>query len=488
MSRYDAYDNYKPPGIAISKSKMQVLKDSAILSLNEFNRIKQSSFFSPQASTSKLSSVNSVDKFNVQKLNDSSNNTINQNPNIQKALIHKKKIIDYEKAIDRGNNPLFMEKIKIEDPYKVVGGKNNDVVKAFDHLCRKAKVATIWDRQMEERKIMEGMYTKKEKRLDEMMELERLKEIQYIEQREKHLQKSKLEGQKAIIDQIYDNDKERNKKREAIEREKVLMFRQIERLKEEEKQIAMRKKMEAEARIRECMETQKIIALNKKKKMLEEKEEDLKIQKFNIEKMEREEKLIEEKRRLAIQKEKEIQALREKQEKQKDKLDEMNEIKAKRAAKEAELKEKLKEKEEILKKERLEKEVKECNKKMLELRKKISENEIEKDKEMMEKIRIDNKKVEEEEKIKKKIYLEKLLANKIELEKQIVDKEEREKLKKMKELEEEKKIKKEIDKYLLSLEEIRKQKIQELKDLKIKDAYILPLEKYNYNNIENQNK
>ena len=110
MSRYDAYDNYKPPGIAISKSKMQVLKDSAILSLNEFNRIKQSSLFSPQSSTSKLSSVNSVDKFNVQKLNDSNNNTINQNPNIQKALIHKKKIIDYEKAIDRGNNPLFMVK------------------------------------------------------------------------------------------------------------------------------------------------------------------------------------------------------------------------------------------------------------------------------------------------------------------------------------------------------------------------------------------
>ena len=81
-----------------------------------------------------------------------------------------------------------------------------------------------------------------------------------------------------------------------------------------------------------------------------------------------------------------------------------------------------------------------------------------------------------------------MLANKIELEKQMVDKEEREKLQKMKEVEEEKKIKKEIDKYQLSLEEIRKQKIQELRDLKIKDAYILPLEKYNYNNIENQNK
>ena len=101
----------------------------------------------------------------------------------------------------------------------------------------------------------------------------------------------------------------------------------------------------------------------------------------------------------------------------------------------------------------------------------------------MEKIKIESKKEEEEDKIKKKIKIEKLLANRIELEKQIVDREEREKMKRVKELEEGKKIKKEQDKYLMSLEEIRKQKIQELKDLKIKDEYILPLEKYNYNNI-----
>ena len=60
--------------------------------------------------------------------------------------------------------------------------------------------------------IMEGMYINKEKRLDEMMELERLKEIKYIEQREKDSKVYKKESQKYIIDQIYDYDKERNKK------------------------------------------------------------------------------------------------------------------------------------------------------------------------------------------------------------------------------------------------------------------------------------
>ena len=73
-----------------------------------------------------------------------------------------------------------------------------------------------------------------------------------------------------------------------------------------------------------------------------------------------------------------------------------------------------------------------------------------------------------------------MLKNRIDLEKQIKGKEDKEKLEKVKVQEEGKKIRKEQDKYLNSLEEIRKQKIQELKDLNIKDAYIIPLEKYNY--------
>ena len=61
-----------------------------------------------------------------------------------------------------------------------------------------------------------------------------------------------------------------------------------------------------------------------------------------------------------------------------------------------------------------------------------------------------------------------------------MNKEKREKNKRIKELEEGKKISKEQDAYMKSLEEIRQQKIQELKDLNIKDAYIVPLQKYNY--------
>ena len=392
--------------------------------------------------------------------------------------------MEIEKKRSNEDNPLKYEELqRKQDPYKVVGGRNNQVVKQFDQICRKAKIATIWDRQMEERKMMEGMYLNKEKRLDEMMELERLKEIKFIEEREKFNKNNKIKSQKAVIEQIQDNDFERNKKREEIEREKILMLRQLEKMKEEDKKIIAMKKIEKQEKIKEFVHALDIMAQAKKKKILEEKEEDLKIKKFNLEKDAQEEKLLREKKRIALEREREAQALREKQEKQKDKLDEVNEARARKAMIEEEIKEKKKMEEENLKRQKRIKEMVESNDLMLKIKKSLGEKEIEKDKEIIDKMNLENQKEEEEEKIKKRIKMEKMIENKIELEKQIMNKEQREKNKRKKELEEGKKIMKEQDNYLKSLEEIRQQKIKELKDLNIKDAYIVPLEKYSYDYV-----
>ena len=389
--------------------------------------------------------------------------------------------MEIEKKRSNEDNPLKYEELqRKQDPYKVVGGRNNQVVKKFDQICRKAKIATIWDRQMEERKMMEGMYLNKEKRLDEMMELERLKEIKFIEEREKFNKNNKIKSQKAVIEQILDNDFERNKKREEIEREKILMLRQLEKMKEEDKKIIAMKKIEKQEKIKEFVHALDIMAQAKKKKILEEKEEDLKIKKFNLEKDAQEEKLLQEKKRIALERERESQALREKQEKQKDKLDEVNEARARKAMIEEEIKEKKKMEEENLKRQKRIKEMVESNDLMLKIKKSLGEKEIEKDKEIIDKMNLENQKEEEEEKIKKRIKLEKMIENKIELEKQIMNKEQREKNKRKKDLEEGQKIMKEQDTYMKSLEEIRQQKIKELKDLNIKDSYIVPLEKYNY--------
>ena len=109
-------------------------------------------------------------------------------------------------------------------------------------------------------------------------------------------------------------------------------------------------------------------------------------------------------------------------------------------------------------------EIIECNEKQKLSKKKISEEEIKKDKELYFKIQNEYKKELEEQKIRKKIQMEKFLANKVDLEKQISDKENQKKMAKMSSIEEGLKVKAEQDNYLASLEEIRKRKIKELKD------------------------
>ena len=94
---------------------------------------------------------------------------------------------------------------------------------------------------------------------------------------------------------------------------------------------AISRKIEKQEKIKEFVHALDIMAQAKKKKILEEKEEDLKIKKFNLEKDAQEEKLLQEKKRIALEREREAQALREKKEKQKDKLDEVNEARARKA-------------------------------------------------------------------------------------------------------------------------------------------------------------
>jgi len=146
---------------------------------------------------------------------------------LQRALHHKNKIIEYDRNNRQYNPLLTYESQKITDPFTVVD-KDDDHIKELNILCKYAKIATIRDKQLDERKKMEDMFKKKEGRLDLMMELERLKEIKFMEEKEKEIKKLNNEAQGIIIDQILDNERVRIKKREQIEKEKVQMKLQLE--------------------------------------------------------------------------------------------------------------------------------------------------------------------------------------------------------------------------------------------------------------------
>jgi hypothetical protein len=164
-------------------------------------------------------------------------------------------------------------------------------------MCLYAKIATIRDRQLDERKKLEDIYKRKENRLDEMMELERLKEIQFLEKKQEELKRQQKEGALIIIDQIKENEHERLKRNEQKEKERLQMLRALEIMKEEEKKREEEKKLTFAIKAREAALANVAFILNKKEKILEEKELNLKIEKFNRDKAKQEEEFLAEKKK-----------------------------------------------------------------------------------------------------------------------------------------------------------------------------------------------
>ena len=462
MSNYN-----KLPGQPISRAKMNVLKDTAILSMKDFNQIKLDSQYTPVLSS----------QLNLQ------NSSVLDSDGIknQRALALKQKLIDYDKKNPRASLLEF----EGEEAKKILAeqnkvSKDDDAVKIMDKMVLYAKIATIRDRQLDERKVMEDIYKQKENRLEVMMELERLKEIQFLQDREKELKRQRMQGAKIVIEQIKESDHERMKKREQQERERIQMLKAMEKLAEEDKRRQEDLRLRQKNQINEAVAANKIAQLAKQKKILEEKEEDLKILIFQREKDRQEEAILAEKKRIAAEKEVELQKLREKQKRSSDKQGELDAIRAKRAFEENERKERQKEEEKKLEQQRIMEMLVMENKKQKEAKEKILAEEAKKEKEEFNKRIMEQMKEMEKEKeiaLKKK---EDNLKNQEAILQQIAQKEELGKNSYQEKMEEGRKIKEKLDEYKKNLEAIRRQKIAELKSLNIKDKYIVPLEMYNF--------
>jgi hypothetical protein len=238
------------PGVPISRAKVQVLKDSAILSLKDFEQIKRDALFAP---TPKILNTEQIRHNN--------------------ALNLKNKILESEK-----NNPGGVNLISFEGQAALdLLAKQNkvpdtdDYVKELNKMCLYAKIATIRDRQLEERKKLEEIYKNKENRLDKMMECERLKEILFLEKKQEELKKQQKEGALVIIDQIKENEHERLKRNEQKEKERIQMLKALELLKEEEKKREEEKKITFARKAREAQLANEAFILNKKKKNIRRK-------------------------------------------------------------------------------------------------------------------------------------------------------------------------------------------------------------------------
>ena len=75
-------------------------------------------------------------------------------------------------------------------------------MKHMNAMMLYSKVVTIRDKQLQENKILEKEWAEEQKRLDLMMEIERLKDLRVQESREKKRQVAAYQGSLKIVEQI----------------------------------------------------------------------------------------------------------------------------------------------------------------------------------------------------------------------------------------------------------------------------------------------
>ena len=78
--------------------------------------------------------------------------------------------------------------------------EDHDDVKHMNQMMLYGKVVTIRDKQIEESKRLEQDWIEEQKRLDLMMEIERLKSLKMQEEREVQKKQAQKQGSLVIID------------------------------------------------------------------------------------------------------------------------------------------------------------------------------------------------------------------------------------------------------------------------------------------------
>lgn len=106
--------------------------------------------------------------------------------------------------------------------------EEHDDVKHMNQMTLYAKVVTVRDKQLNENKMLEQDWVSEQKRLDLMMEIERLKALKAEDERERLRVEAQRRGAAVIIEQIKEREVMRVKEREQLEREQQQMVRTIE--------------------------------------------------------------------------------------------------------------------------------------------------------------------------------------------------------------------------------------------------------------------
>ncbi|XP_032174632.1 cilia- and flagella-associated protein 45 isoform X5 [Mustela erminea] len=196
--------------------------------------------------------------------------------------------------------------------------EQEEELKDMSKIILNAKCHAIRDAQILEKQLIQRELDAEERRLDQMMEVERQKSIQRQEELDRKRREERIRGRRHIVEQMEKNEEERSLLAEQREQEKEQMLGYMEQLQEEDLRDMERRHQE---KLKMQAEIKRINDENQKQKaelLAQEKLADQMVMEFTKKKMAREAEFEAEQERIRREKEKEIARLRAMQEKAQD--------------------------------------------------------------------------------------------------------------------------------------------------------------------------
>ncbi|XP_047561091.1 cilia- and flagella-associated protein 45 isoform X3 [Lutra lutra] len=400
------------------------------------------------------------------------------------AVTKRKKVMKQKEMARRNTEKLSdLEEVAQERAQSllqrasVLRMEQEEELKDMSKIILNAKCHAIRDAQILEKQLIQRELDAEERRLDQMMEVERQKSIQRQEELDWKRREERIRGRRHIVEQMEKNQEERSLLAEQREQEKEQMLGYMEQLQEEdlrdmEQRHQQKLKMQAEIK-RINDENQK----QKAELLAQEKLADQMVMEFTKKKMAREAEFEAEQERIRREKEKEITRLRAMQEKAQDYQAEQDALRAKRNQEVADREWRRKEKENAQKKMETEAKLRSSRLEQVAFKEHSLAVQVQRDRDEFERIlraqreQIEKERLEEEKKATGR------LRHANELRRQVRENQQKQVQDRIATFEEGRRLKEEAQKRRERIDDIKKKKIEELRATGLPEKYCIEAER-----------
>ncbi|XP_027695906.1 cilia- and flagella-associated protein 45 [Vombatus ursinus] len=441
--------------------------ESLIISPEEFERIKFASRVLTKEERDAIEEAHKKEKTDV--LNAV---TLRKQMMKQKEMVRQKnrKLNDLEEeAKERAQNLL--------EKANTMRMEQEVEVKDMSQIIRNARCHAIRDAQILEKQLIQKEMDTEEKRLDQMMELERQKSIERQEDLVRRRKEERIRGRRHIIQQIEKNQEERSLQAEVREQEIQQMLQYMEQLQEEDIKDMERRHQE---KLKMQAEIKRINDENQRRKeelLAQERLADQMVMEFTKKKMAQEAEFEAEQERIRREKEKETARLRAMQEKAQDYQAEQDALRAKRNQEVAEREWRRKEKENALKKAETEAMLRQSRLDQVAFKEHTLAVQVQRDRDEFERILRAQRQQIEKERMEEEKKAQECLLHANELRRQVRENQQKQVQERIATFEEGRRLKEEAQKRRERIDDIKKKKMEELRATGLPEKYCIEAER-----------